>query len=114
MKLADIVDIVEGKVVCGQDMLGKKIDYAFSSDLLSDVLTINKAGILLLTGVANMQTIRTADVAEVSCVVLVRGKKASKEMIDLATDIGLVLVESEGSMFGTGGKLYQKGLQPLY
>jgi predicted transcriptional regulator len=114
MKIDEIIKIIDGKVICGQDQLGKDIEHAFSSDLLSDVLTINKTGIMLITGVANLQTIRTAEIAEISCLLLVRNKKANKEMIALARDNGLVLIESAGSMFGTGGKLYLAGIKPLY
>jgi predicted transcriptional regulator len=114
MKIAEIVSITNGKIICGQDKAESEITNAFSSDLLSDVLTINKVGILLITGVANLQTIRTAEMAEVGCVLLVRNKKANQEMIDLAKENGLVIVESPGSMFGTSGKLFQAGVKPLY
>jgi predicted transcriptional regulator len=114
MRLSEIISITEGKVVCGQELPDKEITRAFSSDLLSDVLTINKVGILLITGVANLQTIRTAEMAEVACILLVRNKKANQEMINLAKDNRLVIVECPGSMFGTSGKLYQAGIKPVY
>ena len=66
MKIAEIVSIANGKVICGDEKLNTDLSHAFSSDLLSDVLTINRTGILLITGVANLQTIRTAEMAEVS------------------------------------------------
>ena len=101
-------------MVCGDNLLERDIMNAFSSDLLSDVLTINKAGIMLITGVANLQTIRTAEMAEVSCVLLARNKKANDEMVRLANDNRLVILESPQSMFGISGKLYQAGIKPLY
>ena len=81
MEIAEIVGIVSGKVICGQEGVHARVSHAFSSDLLSDVLTINKVGILLITGVANLQTIRTAEMAEVSCILLVRNKKGKQEMM---------------------------------
>jgi hypothetical protein len=114
MKIADIVDFIDGKIVCCEEKSGADLVYAFSSDLLSDVLTINKTGILLITGVANLQTIRTAEMAEVACIMLVRNKKANQEMIELAKDNGLIIIECPGSMFGTSGKLYQAGIKPVY
>jgi predicted transcriptional regulator len=114
MKIAEIVSIVNGKILCGEDKLEKDVRYAFSSDLLSDVLTISRTGIVLITGVANLQTVRTAEISEISCVLLVRNKKASGEMIALAREIGLVIVECTGSMFGTSGMLFQAGIKPLY
>lgn len=114
MKIAEIVDITGGRVVCGHALIGSEITNAFSSDLLSDVLTINKVGILLITGVANLQTIRTAEMAEVACILIVRNKKANLEMINLAKENKLVLVECPCSMFAASGKLYQAGIKPLY
>jgi predicted transcriptional regulator len=114
MKIAEIVNIVEGKVICGHELLEKDVQNAFSSDLLSDVLTVSKPGIMLITGVANLQTVRTAEMAEVFCVLLVRNKKANEEMIALARDNRLMIIECAGSMFGVSGKLYQAGIKPLY
>jgi hypothetical protein len=114
MKIAEIAGITNGRVICGDELLDHEITHAFSSDLLSDVLTVNRVGILLITGVANLQTIRTAEMAEVMCILLVRNKRASQEMIGLAKNLGLVILESPGSMFAASGKLYQGGIRPLY
>lgn len=114
MKVVDIVNITNGKTVCGSEKLDAELTHAFSSDLLSDVLTLNRTGILLITGVANLQTIRTAEMAEVACILLVRNKKATAEMIYLASELGLTVIESPFSMFGSSGLLYQRGLKPLY
>ena len=114
MKIEEVVNIAEGSVVCGQDLLDKEVQYAFSSDLLSDVLTIDRTGIVLITGVANLQTVRTAEMAEIACVLLVRNKKANSEMIALAREIKLVIVECRGSMFGVSGRLYMAGIKPLF
>lgn len=114
MKVVDIVNITNGKIRCGADKLDAELTHAFSSDLLSEVLTISKTGILLITGVVNLQTIRTAEMAEVACILLVRNKKASSEMVGLASDLGLAIIESPYSMFGSSGLLYQGGLKPLY
>jgi len=56
----------------------------------------------------------SAEMAEVSCILLVRNKKSNEEMIKLAEDNRLVIVESTGSMFGINGKLYQPGIKPLF
>lgn len=114
MKIADIIKLTGGKMICGSETSEIEMTHAFSSDLLSDVLTINKIGILLITGNANLQTIRTAEMAEVACVLLVRNKKANQEMIELARENGLIIIETPGSMFGTSGILYQGGLKPLF
>jgi hypothetical protein len=114
MKIAEIISLTNGKLVCGHQPTDADLTHAFSSDLLSDVLTVNKTGILLITGVANLQTIRTAEMAEVACILLVRNKKVTDEMKTLAGELGVTIIESPISMFGASGKLYQGGLRPLY
>jgi hypothetical protein len=61
-----------------------KLHKAFSSDLMSDVLTLDEDNILLITGLANLQLISTAEMADINAVLLARGKQASTEMIELA------------------------------
>jgi hypothetical protein len=114
MKAVDIINLTNGKLVCGSEPAVVELSHAFSSDLLSDVLTVNRTGILLITGVANLQTIRTAEMAEVACILLVRNKKASPEMVALADELSIMMVESPCSMFGASGILYNNGLKPLF
>ena len=49
MRLRDIAEAVQGEVLCGQDRLDENVDYAFASDLMSDVLTIKTDDFLLIT-----------------------------------------------------------------
>ena len=113
MKLEEIVELVNAKVICG-DIKGKEIASGFSSDLMSDVLTLDTEHMLLITGIANLQTIRTAEMAEVPCILLVRNKKAPPEMIALAKEHGTVLLETPHSLFRTSGILFCAGLNPVY
>jgi len=71
-------------------------------------------GILLITGLATVQTIRTATMADVDTVLLVRGKQAPAAMLVLAEENGLVIIESPFSMFRASGVLFGKGLNPIY
>jgi len=77
---------------------------------MSDVLAFSRAGAVLLTGLVNMQTIQTAFIAEISAVVLVRGKKPLPDMIVLAAERGLPLLSSPYSMYEACGMLYARGL----
>jgi serine kinase of HPr protein (carbohydrate metabolism regulator) len=52
--------------------------------------------------------------AEISCVILVRNKKTNHEMVELAKDNRLVIIESPESMFSVSGKLYREGIKPLF
>lgn len=114
MKIREVVDILGAKVVSGQNNLDSEVECAFASDLMSDVLTIEKDNILLLTGLANLQTIRTAEMSEISNIIFVRKKKATPEMIQLAEENDMILVECDYSMYKASGLLYSAGLMPVY
>ncbi len=114
MKISEIISLVEGEVMCGASQVGDQMQYAFASDLMSDVLTLKNTNFMLITGLANVQTIRTAEMSDVKCILLVRGKQATEEMVELAEDNGMVLVRSPYSMFKVAGILYGAGLQPVY
>ncbi len=79
---------------------------------MSDVLAYTKPGCLLVTGLMNPQSIRTAEVADLSAIVFVRGKSPEPDTIDLAEEIGIPLIGSRYGMYEMCGRLYQAGLEP--
>jgi predicted transcriptional regulator len=114
MIIREFVDIIEGKVVCGAQLLDHDVRLAFASDLMSDVLTIKEDNVLLITGLANVQAIRTAEMSNIHCVILARNKKATDDMIRLAEDSDMIIIESPFTMFKTSGILFQAGIKPIY
>lgn len=114
MKIREVVELLNARVVSGEHLLDSEVEYTFSSDLMSDVLTVEKDNILLLTGLANLQTIRTAEMSEISNIVFVRKKKATPEMLQLAEENEMILVECDYSMFKASGLLFSAGMKPVY
>ena len=76
MTIKQISELLEAKVLCGADRLDEENDIVFASDLMSEVLTIGDHNPILLTGLCNMQTIRTCEMGNLDVIVLVRKKKA--------------------------------------
>lgn len=114
MKLSEIINLTNARLVAGKDIESHDLKKAFSSDLMSDVLTLDEEHILLITGLANVQLVRTAEMADIEVVLLSRNKRATPEMIDLANETGLVLLETPYSIFRASGILYEAGLLPVY
>lgn len=111
MHLAEIRDLLAAEVyTCEEHLSDVQIQFGCASDLMSDVLAFSRAGAVLLTGLVNMQTIQTAFIAEISAVVLVRGKKPSNDMMALAAERQLPLLSSPYSMYEACGILYNRGL----
>ena len=114
MTIKQISELLEAKVLCGADRLDEEYDIAFASDLMSEVLTIGDHNPVLLTGLCNMQTIRTGEMGNLDVIVLLRKKKATDEMIEEAEDEGMVLMECDFSMFKACGLLYAAGMQSIF
>lgn len=77
MKIQRIQELTDASIVCGSEKRENDVQCAFASDLMSDVLTLDCGDVLLVTGLCNLQTIRTAEMAEVSYILFVRGKKVT-------------------------------------
>lgn len=114
MTIRDVQKRIGGEIQCGEHRKMDKINHAFCSDLMSDVLTLGRQDILLITGLANVQAIRTAEMADISYILFVRDKKITEEMLELANENNMVLVQCQSSMFKVAGELFTAGLQPVY
>lgn len=112
MTLDEIVSIVDGEILVGLPF-DPEIRYGFASDLMSDVLTLAEPQVLLITGLTNPQTVRTAEMADMPVILFVRGKRPQLETIELARQIGIALLLSPYTMFDACGLLYRAGLQGL-
>ena len=110
MKLREIKELLDAEVIWGEDLLDEEIKFAGGSDLMSDVLAFGKPGILLLTGLSNTQSVRTADIIEAKAIVYVRGKKPDKGGIELAIIKKIPMLSTKNMMVRTCGILYSHGL----
>ena len=110
MKISTIRDLLAAEVVCGAEHLDCHVYSACGSDMMSDVLAYVKDQAVLLTGLLNTQVVRTAMMMDMHCVVLVRDKKPTPEMVSLAEESGIVLLASPKRLYEACGILYANGL----
>ncbi|MBR6743415.1 MAG: hypothetical protein IKL94_02855 [Clostridia bacterium] len=111
MKISEIKEILDAEVIFGQEFLNRETTSAFGSDMMSDVLAFAREKSVLLTGLVNPQAIRTALMLDMPCVVFVRAKKLTDEVVALAKESGIAVLSTKFRMFETCGKLYAKGLK---
>ena len=113
MKLVDVVRFTNAEILYGEELIGAiDVEYAYGSDLMSDVLAFARPGSLLLTGLTNVQIMRTAQMLDIPAVVFVRGKRPQAAAIALASQVKIPVILSRLSMFETCGILYREGLLP--
>ena len=109
MIVKDIIDILDGEIICEGD-LNTEIKTACGSDMMSDVLAFAENRDVLLTGLLNSQIVRTAHMLDMSCIIIVRGKKATEEIKTLAVQNHIALLETKLTMYESSGRLYEGGL----
>ncbi|GAP06571.1 predicted transcriptional regulator containing CBS domains [Anaerolinea thermolimosa] len=113
MNIHELIHLVNGVLLTPQSNLNREVKGAFAADLMSDVLAAIQPEAVLVTGLCNPQVIRTAQMAEVAAVILVRGKTPPAETINLANQEGIPFVSTPFGMFEVCGRLYNSGVKSL-
>jgi predicted transcriptional regulator len=99
MTIREMVKLLGGEVVSGEDKLDKTVEDFAATDLLSDALAVEKENYALITGLTNAQILRTAEITNACCVVIVRNKQPKQPAITLARRSGIPLILSPYTMF---------------
>jgi predicted transcriptional regulator len=110
VRLSEIRDIIDAQVILGEDKLDLEIATAFGADLMSDVLAFARSGCLLITGLSNPQSVRTAYALDISAILVCRGKTLTDKFIEIAKELGIPVLWTKLIMFEVCGRLYQEGL----
>ncbi len=110
MKINDIKNLLDATVLCCEEHVGRHVYSACGSDMMSDVLAFVKDQAVLMTGLVNSQVIRTAEMMDMVCVVFVRSKTPTEEMLRLAEDCGIVVLKTDKRLYEACGILYANGL----
>lgn len=113
MKVRDVLYLINGQLLSTSADLDREVKGGCGADLMSDVLASIQPEAVLLTGLCNPQVVRTAQMADVAAIILVRGKVPPQETIDLASDENLALISSPYGMFELCGRLHRAGLPSL-
>ena len=110
MKIRDIQQLLDADLLCESDNLDREVTSAFGCDLMSDVLAYVKDQSVLLTGLVNPQVIRTAIMLDMVCVVFVRSKSPTEEILALAKESGIAVMSTDKTLYTSCGILYSNGL----
>ena len=114
MKIKEIASLLGGHIVGAPADDNYEVEKAFASDLMSDVLRFPMDETVLITGLCNNQTLRTAEMADLRVVILGRAKEPDEDMLALAKEAYISIIKSEFSIFKISGILYGAGIKPIY
>lgn len=111
MNINQVAELIQGTVLLSTQA---EVHYGVASDLMSDVLTLDGEDIVLLTGLATVQAIRTAEMADIPLVVFLRGKAVGNDILDMARQGGIGVIACRHSLFNASGRLFAAGIKPMY
>ena len=111
MHLSRIKDILKCEVLCGEDQMDLGVITVLASDMMSDVLAFAEPGALLVTGLTNSQSVRTADIADVVAIVYIRGKRPDDATVALARQLAIPVLLTDLGMVQACGILSSEGLE---
>lgn len=112
MKIRRIVELLNATVCVGEEHLDDEVYSAFGSDMMSEVLAYVQDQGVMLTGLVNEQCVRTAAMMSMSCIIMVRGKCPTDEMINMARENDIVILTTGLTLYESSGLLYINGLNP--
>lgn len=113
MKLEYLKQLLDAEVLTHESDLDTQVKHIFGCDLMSDVLALVNKDCVLLTGLTNIQSIRTAEMLDVKCIIYVRGKKPDSFAVSLADENNICLMSTKYTLFTSCGILYSKGLRGI-
>ena len=111
MTIREIKEILGADLVSGEELLDTEVLGACGSDLMSDVLANNEGHSVLITGLNNPQVVRTAEMLDITCIVFVRNKIPTDQVVELAKSKSIAVLATKHLMFSACGLLYQGGLR---
>jgi len=111
MKLAEIRDVLQCEVLTGEEDLSTEVETVVASDGMSEILAFARPGALMITGLTNIQSVRTADIANVRAIVYIRGKRPNDAAVKLAQSNNIPILATNLGMFDVCGILRDQGLR---
>ena len=94
-------------------------DTVCACDMMSELLAImnnssqRNRGIILLTGLANPQVIRTSELVDIRLIVFLRDKKPAPETVELARKCGITIMSTPYTMYKSCGILHEMKLNDV-
>ncbi len=107
MKLKEIIEKLQLKVLAGQDKLDIEVTGGYTSDLLSDVIANSKEGNLWITLQTHQNIIAVAKLKDLSGIIIVNNRKPDEDTLRKAKEENVLLFGSEEMAYEVSGKLYE-------
>ena len=110
MRLNEIKDKLNLKVLSGNEHLESEVSRGYVSDLMSDVIAHGKEGDIWITYQTHVNVVAIALMKNMAAVILIQDRELIPAAAAKAEQEGLPVLSSRESAFEVAGKLYQSGI----
>lgn len=107
MKLKEIIEKLQLKVLTAKDKLDVDVTGGYTSDLLSDVIANSKEGNIWITLQIHQNIIAVAKLKDLAGIIIVNNREPDKETLNKARMENVPVMISEQMAFEVSGKLYE-------
>ena len=113
MLLREIIKELNLQILSGQDNIDLDVTYAYSSDILSDVMAKTKKDCLWITNQTHQNVIAIIFFKGLSGAILAGDVKPDEETLSKAKAKNIPVFQSHLSAFELAGKLYGFGIRGI-
>ncbi len=106
MKVKELVEKLNLKVLSGEKGLDREIDGCYISDLLSDVMGNAMEGNIWITLQTHKNVMAVASLKEMSCIILVKNLVPNDETIEQSNDEDLPILQTSLPTYEIAGLVY--------
>ena len=106
MKVKELVEKLNLKVLSGENGLDREIDGCYISDLLSDVMGNAMEGNIWITLQTHKNVMAVASLKEMSCIILVKNLMPNDETIEQSNDEDLPILQTNLPTYEIAGLVY--------
>ena len=107
MKVKELVEKLNLKVLSGESGMDRDIDGCYVSDLLSDVMGNAEMGNVWVTLQTHKNVMAIASLKELACVILVKGLQPGEDTVEQSNEEGIPFLSTTMQTYETVGKIYQ-------
>lgn len=107
MKITDIIQHLDLKVLSGQNGLSNEIKGGYVSDLLSDVMGNAKEGEIWITLQTHQNIIAVASLKDIAAIIIVKGADPEKDTIEKSNIENIPLLGTELDTFTIAGRVFE-------
>jgi len=107
MKVKDIIEKLQLKVLTGQEKLDVEVTGGYTSDLLSDVIANSKEGNLWITLQTHQNIIAVAKLKDLAGIIIVNNREPDEETLKKAKEENVPVLCTEELAFEVSGKLFE-------